>query len=58
MSVNHIYDELKGKRHRKPEVAIEKEAPDCNPQGASRRGHPRNTWERIVQEETLKVENT
>jgi hypothetical protein len=53
-----IYEELKrrkwkwiGHTLRKLDGAIEKEALEWNPQGSRRRGRPRGTWRRTVEEE-------
>ena len=36
---------------RKPMGAIEKDALDWNPQGVRRRGRPKKTWKRTIEEE-------
>ena len=41
---------------RKTEGAVEKQALDWNPKGARRRGHPRITWKRSIEEE-IREEN-
>jgi hypothetical protein len=38
--------------------AIEKDALDCNPQGARRRGRPRKSWRRATEEEITEMGNT
>jgi hypothetical protein len=39
---------------RKDDGSIEKQVPDWNPQGVSRRGRPKQTWKRTVVEEVTK----
>jgi hypothetical protein len=43
---------------RKTEGAIERAALDRNPQGASRRGRPRKTWKKTVEEEAAVMGKT
>jgi hypothetical protein len=43
---------------RKTEGAIERAALDWNPQGARRRGRPRKTWKKTVEEESAEMGKT
>jgi hypothetical protein len=43
---------------RKPAGAIRKDALDWNPQGARRRGRPRKTWRRTIEEEIREMGKT
>jgi hypothetical protein len=43
---------------RKTEGAIERAALDWNPQGARRRGRPRKTWKKTVEEEAAEMGKT
>jgi hypothetical protein len=48
----------RGDTLRKPAGATEKDALDWNPQGARRRGRPRKTWRKTIEEDMIEMGKT